>query len=195
MIKLNPTQLSILAAADGREDGGLSRPTNLRSAAAGKVATKLIEEKLVRELRTKGDLPVWREDEAGRTYSLTILKAGRTLVRASTQRGGEAPPARIEEVVWSASAPAATGATNSISQHGSVAPGLGRQGSKRALIISMLQQPNGASMVDLIAATGWLPHTTRAALTGLRKAGLAVERHRDAGMQGSVYRLVTAEAA
>ena len=30
------------------------------------------------------------------------------------------------------------------------------------------------TLAELIAATGWLPHTTRAALTGLRKRGYAV---------------------
>ena len=42
-----------------------------------------------------------------------------------------------------------------------------------------------------MAATGWLPHTTRAALTGLRKRGYAIER--SAGEGGSVYRIATAE--
>jgi hypothetical protein len=27
----------------------------------------------------------------------------------------------------------------------------------------------------MVAATGWLPHTTRAALTGLRKKGYAID--------------------
>jgi len=38
-------------------------------------------------------------------------------------------------------------------------------------VIEMLSRSGGASLADLIAATGWLPHTTRAALTGLRKRG------------------------
>ncbi len=196
MIKLNPTQLSILVAADAREDGGLSRPASIRPAAAAKIATKLIVERLVREVRAKGDLPIWREDEAGRTYSLMIIKAGRTLVRAdAVQNVKDAAPSSNEEGARSASTQGAVVATASASQQASVSPELGRRGSKRALVIGMLQQPNGASMVDLIAATGWLPHTTRAALTGLRKAGLTVERRRDAEMQGSVYRLAAAEAA
>ena len=33
---------------------------------------------------------------------------------------------------------------------------------------------DGATLAELVAATGWLPHTTRAALTGLRKRGYAV---------------------
>jgi hypothetical protein len=193
--KLNPTQLSILAAADGREDGGLIRPSNLRPAAAAKIAAKLIEARLVREVRAKGDLPVWREDEAGRTYSLAMLKAGRIAVRAFAERHAE--DASAKSIAGDdQSASGSTAETASTSQQGSAADCGGRN-TKRALIISMLQQPKGASIADLIAATGWLPHTTRAALSGLRKAGLALERRRDAEIQGSVYRLMpaTAEAA
>jgi hypothetical protein len=36
--------------------------------------------------------------------------------------------------------------------------------------------PDGATIVDLTQATGWLPHTARAALTGLRKRGYGVIR-------------------
>jgi len=46
--------------------------------------------------------------------------------------------------------------------------------TKTAAVIALLDRPEGASLADLIAATGWLPHTTRAALTGLRKKGHAV---------------------
>ena len=46
--------------------------------------------------------------------------------------------------------------------------------TKQAQLIELLQQENGATTVELAAALGWLPHTTRAALTGLRKKGHAV---------------------
>jgi hypothetical protein len=44
-------------------------------------------------------------------------------------------------------------------------------GTKRDLIIGLLGRQEGASLDELIAATGWLPHTTRAALSRLRSAG------------------------
>lgn len=59
-----------------------------------------------------------------------------------------------------------------------------RSGSKLARVIALLERPEGASFAELMAATGWVPHTTRAALTGLRKRGLnprtpqACGRHR-----------------
>jgi hypothetical protein len=51
-----------------------------------------------------------------------------------------------------------------------------RPGTKQALIADLLGREQGATLDELIAATGWLPHTTRAALTGLRRKGLALEK-------------------
>jgi hypothetical protein len=52
----------------------------------------------------------------------------------------------------------------------------------------MLRRPEGATILALTEATGWLPHTTRAAITGVRKRGysVALERSEEGG---SVYRL------
>ena len=61
--------------------------------------------------------------------------------------------------------------------------------TKQALIIGLLQRPDGATLSDLVAATGWLPHTTRAALTRLRQAGHILEKTK--GETGTVYRLAT----
>ena len=68
-----------------------------------------------------------------------------------------------------------------------------RDGSKLALVIERLRRADGATIVDLNEATGWLPHTTRAALTGLRKRGYAVIRDR-IGAGDLVYRISDAPA-
>ena len=49
-------------------------------------------------------------------------------------------------------------------------------GAKTTTVIALLEREQGATLAELIAATGWLPHTTRAALTGLRKKGHVIER-------------------
>lgn len=41
--------------------------------------------------------------------------------------------------------------------------------SKISQVIAHLERPGGATLAELVEATGWLPHTARAALTGLRK--------------------------
>jgi hypothetical protein len=66
--------------------------------------------------------------------------------------------------------------------------------TKRALLIGMLERPEGASVAEIGQRLGWLPHTVRAAFTGLRHAGREVTRSKDATGQ-SVYRLARAETA
>ncbi|UAK25604.1 DUF3489 domain-containing protein [Sphingomonas nostoxanthinifaciens] len=56
-----------------------------------------------------------------------------------------------------------------------VAPSPARS-NKTAAVLDLLRRDEGATLPELIAATGWLPHSTRAALTGLRKKGHAIER-------------------
>ena len=62
-----------------------------------------------------------------------------------------------------------------------------------AQVIELLQRGDGATLAELVAATGWLPHTTRAALTGLRKRGYAVGIDRADKVRGSVYRIEPTE--
>jgi len=45
--------------------------------------------------------------------------------------------------------------------------------TKMQQLVSLLQRDGGASTAELAATLNWLPHTTRAALTGLRKRGYA----------------------
>ena len=72
--------------------------------------------------------------------------------------------------------------------------GLPRSGSKQALLVALLAKDKGATLAALVEATGWLPHTTRAAVTGLRKRGFAIERTRHERL-GSLYRIVGARTA
>ena len=43
--------------------------------------------------------------------------------------------------------------------------------SKIASVTALLEREQGATLAEMVEATGWLPHTTRAALTGLKKKG------------------------
>jgi hypothetical protein len=70
-----------------------------------------------------------------------------------------------------------------------VGPHAPRRGSKLAQVIELLQRENGATVDELMAATGWLAHTTRATLTGLRKRGYAVAIDRSDHERGSAYRI------
>ena len=46
----------------------------------------------------------------------------------------------------------------------------------------MLRRPDGASLADLVAATGWQAHSVRGALAGpLRRKGHVILSEKDAG--------------
>jgi hypothetical protein len=48
--------------------------------------------------------------------------------------------------------------------------------TKISQVIALLERNQGATLDEMVKATGWLPHTTRAALTGLKKKGHTIER-------------------
>jgi len=178
MAKLTDTQLVVLSRAAQRDDGAAVLPDRMGAAAARKVAESLISRKLMREVRSKQGMPVWRKDEDDRPMSLVILRAGRDSIGVDAQPNVQKPATT-----------AIRGFTPSASTKPARPNPAAKAGSKQALVISMLSQEPGVTLDDLIEATGWLPHTTRAAMTGLRKRGFSVERTRD-GAEGSRYRIV-----
>ena len=91
MANLTKTELMILANAAQREDGGAA-PDKLRTSAIRAVSEKLIGRKLVREVRTKPGMPIWRTAEKGRSISLVILRAGRLAIEdAHSGSNGKKP--------------------------------------------------------------------------------------------------------
>lgn len=179
MLNVTNTQMDVLAQVSARNDGAAVIPDRIRAAAVQKITEVLIVQKLMREIRTKPGMPIWRTADDGRSKSLVILKAGRAAASAKSE-----PSSRSRGCVRTTKPPG---------REGMVEPGISsnikpRSGSKLSLVIALLSVESGVSLQALAAATGWLPHTTRAALTGLRKRGFAVERLRDQ-KDGSVYRI------
>ncbi|MXO70291.1 DUF3489 domain-containing protein [Alteraurantiacibacter buctensis] len=64
--------------------------------------------------------------------------------------------------------------------------------SKANQVLQLLMRPEGATIAQMVTATGWLPHTTRAALTGLKKKGHVVTSEKITGEE-RVYRAAAAE--
>jgi hypothetical protein len=48
--------------------------------------------------------------------------------------------------------------------------------SKISLVLDLLRREQGASLDEMVEVTSWLPHTTRAALTGLKKKGHVIAK-------------------
>jgi len=55
-------------------------------------------------------------------------------------------------------------------------PVLRRIPTKATTVQKLLKRPKGATLAEIIDATGWLPHSARAFMTGLRKKGLELVR-------------------
>jgi hypothetical protein len=162
--KLDDLHLILLSTAAQRDDGNVlpvaatiaDQPDRI-----AKALPALLKHKLIDEVAGLTTGLAWRTDGDER-FALVINDAGRAAIGVSDTEGATSTPA-IE-----LAEPASDGAP--------------RAGSKSAAVITLLQREQGATLTEMVEATGWLPHTTRAALTGLRKKGHAIAR----GKRGDV---------
>lgn len=67
--------------------------------------------------------------------------------------------------------------------------------TKKARLIALLSRKSGADVAGLSETLGWLPHTTRAALTGLRKAGYEITSNKPGNGKPSRYQIVGVPSA
>ena len=67
-----------------------------------------------------------------------------------------------------------------------------RKNTKQAKLAEMLQRPEGATLAEMITATGWKPNSVRSAVSGALKTrmGIEVTSEKDAA-RGLVYRAAT----
>ncbi len=65
-----------------------------------------------------------------------------------------------------------------------------RADSKQALVIGLLQRPEGATIAQIVEATGWQQHTVRGTLAGTlkKRLGLTITSTKETGGQ-RVYRI------
>src|SRR3979411_2221009 len=70
-----------------------------------------------------------------------------------------------------------------------LAAGAPRQ-SKQATVIALLSRPEGATVAEVVTATGWQPHTVRGLFSGTLKRKLGLELGSVPADRGRVYRIV-----
>ena len=153
MPKLTDTHTLLLAHAAQRENGNLfPLPEALAGTARTiKAIAALLRQGLVAEHETSVAAEIARKDD-DRRVGVFITPAGLAAINVSE-------PAAASEA----------GSDTDVARP---------RTTKVSTVLALLKRDGGATLPDLIAATGWLPHTTRAALTGLRKKGHAIERTR-----------------
>ncbi len=176
-IKFTDAQLLMLGAAAQREDRILAAPRNLKGVVAQKFAAKLIAARLVKEVKVKTGALSWcRDAESGQSFALKLTAAG---LKASATASGAPASKAVESETQN------NGATVASSTPAAQAP---RAGTKISQVVGLLQRDDGTTLDEVVAATGWLPHTARAALTGLRHRGYDVRLERGEKGKASVYR-------
>jgi hypothetical protein len=189
MTKLTDTQRIILSAASQRTDSlALPLPKSLKGGAVIKVIKPLIEKGLLEEVDANRKLndPVWRETGDGHAVTLIITDAGLEAIGVEPDTGPQAAT-RGEETDEVPAAPAEAS--------GQPAPAAAprerktREGTKQALVIEMLRRPEGASIAEIVEATGWLSHTARGVLAGSlkKKLGLAIDSEKH-DTRGRIYK-------
>lgn len=176
MTKLTETQTTILTAGAQRSENiALPLPKGLAGAAAKMAVTKMIEHGWLQEVDAnlrRGE-PLWRETGDGHGTTLVVTNAGLLAIGIE--------PVVVKTVVAIHEDAAETPVTKQPTP---------RAGTKQAMLIALLQAPDGATMEEIVAATGWLAHTARGAMSGAlgKKLGLVVTSEKDAA-RGRVYRI------
>lgn len=176
MTKLSDTQSVILSAASQRTDRfALPLPKSLKGGAAHKVVSALVAKGLLKEVKANRKLndPVWRETDDGRLVTLVITDAGLAAVGIEPDEPKE--PA--------SEAPASP-------QPAAPKERKPREGTKQQQMIDLLHRPQGATLAEIVEATGWQQHTIRGAMAGAlkKKLGLTIASEKIDG-RGRVYRL------
>ena len=198
MAKLSDTQLVILSTACQRDDRlVLPLPDRLKGGAASKVIGSLLSKGLVEEVRAKLDQPVWRETDDDRRLTLVATDAALEALGIAPDDAptgadeAPAPEAASQDAPAPERAPTAPAGRKSRKRaQGTAKPksDKGPRQNKGEAMLAMLQRSEGATIAEIAEAFGWLPHTTRAAMsTKSRKAGLTLASEKIDG-RGRVYR-------
>ena len=171
MTKLSDVQLILLTSASQRKDRSLLPPPQILDRQRARIRRSLsglLKRSFAEEFVTEREEQSWRA-EGDRFVGVRVTDAGLSAILAVDPGAGS--------TAWT-EMPDQDKASEPASDAEPTRPVIFRPGSKQALLVELLSQEGGASLNELTTATKWLPHTTRAALTGLRKRGIAVVREK-----------------
>jgi hypothetical protein len=214
MTKLSDTQAVILSAASQREDGAVLPFPETLKIKGGAV------DKVLGSLKAKGLIDHQGAPRGDDPPPLRITRAGLAAIGVETEEHASegatpadtgAPSADARAPATGAPAPAPEGDSAAVrgkrkakaAKPGKAAPAekpTPRTGTKQAQMIELLKRPEGATVEQIAAATGWQHHTIRGAISGAlkRKLRLTIEATRTreigpnkTGAKGSstVYRI------
>lgn len=185
MPQLSDTQALILSAAAQRpEHIALPLPESLRGGAAAKVVGAMLAKGFLQEVDAdmRKREPMWRETGDGHGVTLVATDAGLAAIGIEPEDANPAPAGATD-------APTEQSAPDTLTET-ETAPKARtpREGTKQATLIAMLRAPDGATIEEIMAATGWQSHTVRGAMAGAlkKKLGLTITSEKVDG-RGRVY--------
>ena len=179
------TQSLILSRAATRPGNlALPLPEGLVGAAAKMVVGKMIARGWLEEVEAnlrRGE-PMWRETGDGHGTTLIATEAGLEAIGIE--------PLAVSAVASARRAKPKAEPAKTPDDPATAKPVAIRAGTKQAQIIALLQRPEGATVAEMVEATGWLAHTVRGSISGALKKKLALPITAEkAEGRGPVYRL------
>jgi predicted ArsR family transcriptional regulator len=190
MPKLTDTQLVILSAAAQRKDRAilpLPKSLKVKGAAITKLLEGLRKTGLLEEMPAPHGTGAWRKGKDGRRMMLIITHAGLKAIEGEPTGDSKEQPSRGKAPTKN---PKAERKATGSKPKGEGTKAATRPGSKQALLIDLLKRKSGATIDELVKATGWQVHSVRGAISGALKTklGLAVASEKVDG-RGRVYRI------
>ena len=189
MPKLTDSQLVILSAASQRKDGALlpfPKSLKLNKGALTAVMNSLLKHGLITERPSARDEEHWRE-EKGQKLTLVMTESGLKAIGAEPGDGPALQPAAAKPESKKAKSKviATKQKEKPAPERATVA-----KGTKQALLIDLLKRKTGATIDEVIKATGWQAHSVRGAISGTlkKKLGLTVDSKAVEG-RGRVYQI------
>lgn len=186
--KLSDTQLVILSAAAQRPDGSLlPLPKSLvaKGAAHNRVIIEtLCKRKLAEERPATNGAPEWRRDEEHRPIGLFITQSGLLALginETEETKSFQAAASMPRQRKTGTGKP--RGKTRKASPAKPKERGVPSQ-SKQDVVIQMLRRRSGVTVEEIIAETGWQPHSVRGFFSGLVKKKLKLPLTSDVGKDG-----------
>ena len=193
---LTDTQLVILNAAAQRADHALlpfPQSLTVKGAALDKVIATLRKRNLIEERRSADGAPEWRRDEDNRAYGLFITTAGLLAlgIEETDEDRTSVAAAAMPRKRKTATARPTPQATSPAASKQRSAP----TKSKQDLVIQMLRRQSGVTIDDIIAKTGWQPHSVRGFFSGLVRKKLNLPLVSEVGKDGTRRYYIAAVAS